>query len=177
MANVFSRGGGDLLGRTCQLQAIQQFLIGQHGAVIKCEMRVVAVAEGNVRQFRRQRGCEAGLVGQHVQQSAADHDRLAHGKRFERRGEQHPAFRLDSQVIAGNEVVDHGIQYIVYTAGHGEQTGFLQAFDDIRLRLALPGTLAFERCGFRGRARSLMSFSVSMAMEVSSSSRPFFGML
>ena len=58
----FFDGGGDLLGRARQLQAIQQFLIREHGPVIEREVSIVAMAQGDVGEFSRQGRGEGGLV-------------------------------------------------------------------------------------------------------------------
>jgi len=108
--------------------------------------------------------------------SAANHDRPAHGKGFEGRGQQHPALRLYAQIAGSDEVVDHGVQDLVDVAMQGQEAGFLKALDDI-----ISACRSQERWlssgVFSETAWSFTSFAVSMAMEVSSSSLPFFGVL
>src|SRR2546427_3174008 len=60
-------------------------------AVNKRVLAVNAMSQHYVSQLVRQDRREAGLVRKDVNQPAAQHDRVAHGERLERRGHQHAA--------------------------------------------------------------------------------------
>jgi len=123
-------------------------------------MRVVGVAEGDVCQLRSQGGGEASLIGQHVQQTAANDNGLPHRERLEQGGEQHAAFGLYPQVTAGNEVVDHDVQNLVDTARRRQEAGLLEALQDIGLCLALQERRLSSGVDSATVPRSLTSLSV-----------------
>ncbi len=79
-------------------------------------------------EFVRQHGRQAGLIGQHVNQSAAQDDGVAKGEGFQRRGRHDAAmhFRIDVQVVGDFEVVDHRLQNLVHFPARRDQPDALQ---------------------------------------------------
>ena len=64
-----------------------------------------------VPQFMRQDCCQAGFIGQHVDQAAAQHDGVPNREGLESRSHQNAAayFRIDLNIVGYFEVIDHGI--------------------------------------------------------------------
>ena len=106
-------------------------------------------------QFMRQHHCQAGFVREHINQSTADHDRVTHTERLQRRREQHACAYLVRQfdVVSDLKVIDNRLQDFVYITFRSQQASALQAFHYVVFCLLLPLALSLKRRGIlRGGA-------------------------
>ena len=73
------------------------------------------MAEHDVAELVRQDRCQAGFIGKHVDQSAAEDDRMTNREGFESRSHQHAAanFGIDVNVVGHFKVVDDRFQNFV----------------------------------------------------------------
>ena len=136
---------GLLLGRAAESQRLQQLAVGHHQTIGERELRVdQLVAERHVAQLVREHRREARFVGQHVDEAAAQHDRVADRERLERRGQQDPGVQrpLDVHLVGDDEVVEDGLEDLVRFALRREQADRLESFEDVRLGLLFPSALA-----------------------------------
>ena len=126
--------------RAREAEVAERVLLVEQQAIEEGVLSVNAVAENDVRQFVRDHGGQAGFIGQHVDQAAAEHDGVADGERFQSRSQQHAAadFGLDVQVVGDLEVVHDGLENLVHFALGREQTEALEPVDDVIFRLAVP---------------------------------------
>src|ERR1700690_2887529 len=113
---------------------------GDRGGVVETPLVGGGLDQENVGEFLRQHGGEAGFVGQHVNQAAAEHDGMADGEHFERAGEHDAAtnFGLHVEIVANFQVVDDGFENFVGGAGGSEQAGGFGAIGDVGFRLGAP---------------------------------------
>ena len=74
------------------------------------------MAQRDVSQLLRQHHGQAGLIGKHVDQAAADRDGVADRKGLERSGQQHAALGVDGQVARDNQIVDYRVQHFLDVA-------------------------------------------------------------
>lgn len=77
-------GGEFLFGRACKAEVAEGFAFVEAQAAEERVLRVHAMPEHDVTKLVRENGGEAGFVWQHVNQSAAQNDRVANGEGFER---------------------------------------------------------------------------------------------
>ena len=81
--------GGLLFRRRAgKAEVAEGVLFVEQHAVEEGELRVDAMAENDVGHLVREHGGQAGLVGKHVDQAAAEDDGVADGERLERGGHQ-----------------------------------------------------------------------------------------
>ena len=139
-------------GIATEVHALEGFLIGEKEPVVESKPGVNAVAERDVAEFVGQSHGQGAFIGKDVQQAAADHDGVADGERFERRGQQHAAshVRNNLKIVGDDQVVDHGLQNLVHVALGREQSDFLQMIERVVFGRALPHALRFDRAGFLG---------------------------
>ena len=114
-------------------------IVEQH-AVVEGKLAAQVVAQHDVRELMSENRGEAGLVGKHVHQPAADHDGVAHAESFQRSSEQDACAHRPWQVnIVGDlQIVHHGLKNPIHFACGGEQASAGQAIDDVVFRLLLP---------------------------------------
>src|SRR5271168_5167553 len=95
----------------------------------------------------REHSREAGLIGEHVDQSPADYDGVTHAEGFERRREQHACAHRTGQVdvVSDFQIVNDGLKNVVDVAFGREQAGAGEALDDVVFRLLLPFALSLQR--------------------------------
>src|SRR5262249_45149903 len=113
----------------------------------KSELRVHSMPKHDVTKLVSQEGSQAGLVRRHIQQTAAQHDGVAHGIGFKSGGHKYAAadLRLDVKAIGDQKVADHQLESLVDLAVGGHQTKFLQSCDNVILRLASPQAVCLQR--------------------------------
>ena len=92
-------------------------------------------------------GRQTGLIGQNVDQAAAQDDGVAQREGLERRSQQHAAadFRLNVEVVGDFEIVHHGFEHFVHIAAGRQQADALEAIRDVAFGLAVPGALRLNR--------------------------------
>ncbi len=83
----FVAGHLHLFGTVLEGEVAQRFDGGDVGRVVEAPLIGGRLRDDDVRQFLREHRGEAGFVGQHVEQAAAEHDGVADGERFESAGE------------------------------------------------------------------------------------------
>ena len=98
------------------------------------------------------------LIRQHVNQPSTDHDRITHAERLERGCKQHayPHRRRQIDIVRELQVVDYGLQDLVYISLRGHQSGSLQALQYVIRGLFLPLAL-----GLKGDASWAVGFRPS----------------
>ena len=150
---TFSSAAASSLGVRRNRSASQQLAVGHHQTIGERELRVdQLVAERHVAQLVREHRREARFVGQHVDEAAAQHDRVADRERLERRGQQDPGAQrpLKVQLVGDDEVVEDGLEDLVRFARRREQADCLESFEDVRLGLLFPSALAEHGRQLRG---------------------------
>ena len=89
------------------------------------------MAKRHVAQLVREHSRETRFVGQHVDEAAAQHDRVADRERLERRGQQDPGVQrpFKAQLVGDDEVVEDGLEDLVRFAFRREQADRLESFE------------------------------------------------
>ena len=108
-----------LLRRARHLQRSQHVVVADHQAIGVRELRVdQLMPEDDVAQLVREHHRERRLVGEHVDETAAQHDRVADGERLERGREQDACvhLRLELDVVGDEEVVDDRLENLLDVA-------------------------------------------------------------
>ncbi len=120
--------------------------------------RIHAVTQHDVPQLMRDHGGQARFIRQHVDQSAAQHDRMPQRERFQRGGHQHAAFhfRIDVQIVGDFEIVHHRVEHFVDLAPRRHQPDALQPVRNVILRLTVPRTLRLHRTEIVGGFRVIL---------------------
>ncbi len=125
----------------------ERVLIFHQDLVKEGVLRIDTVAKDHVAEFMGEHGGQAGFIGQHVDQTAAQHNGVAYGERFQGRSHQHAAanFRVEVDVVGDLKVVDDGFQNLVHVTLRRHQANALQAVRDVVFGLAVPGALRLDR--------------------------------
>ena len=130
-----------------ELQRAQQLTVGYHQAIGERKLRVDhRMPEDHVGELVRKHCRQARFVRQHVDQPAADHDRVAEGERLERRRQQDaaPHRRLDGDPVCHLEVVHDRLEHFVDVAGWREQSALVEALEHVLFRFLFPSALAHD---------------------------------
>ena len=125
---------------------IGAFVRKQH-AVVECVLAAQVMSQDNVRQLMRQHCRQAGFVGQHIDHAPADHNRVAHAERFQRRRKQNTRADRPRQldIVGDLQVVDDRLKNFVEFAIGRQQSGALQALENVVFCLLLPFALRGQR--------------------------------
>src|SRR5579871_541314 len=100
-----------------------------------------------MRQFMRENGGQAGLVGKNVNQPTADHDRVTDAESFEGRGQEHAGayWPRKIDVVGDLQIVYNGLENMVDVALGRKQSSEGKPLNDVIFRLLLPYALRLQR--------------------------------
>src|ERR1700678_3295000 len=93
--------------------SLKRNLIGEKQPVVESVPRINVVTKGDVGQLEREDRSQVLLIRQYIDQPSAEQDRVAHGERFERCGQQHAAVYgiRQIEVVPDDEVIRNCLQY------------------------------------------------------------------
>src|ERR1700730_12978065 len=122
------------------------FILNDQQLVEEGRGRIETVAENDMAKLVSDHGGETGLVGKHVDQATAEHNREAHGEGLKSRSHHDPAANvgIDVQIVSDFQVVDDRFANLVDFAFGGDEADALQAVDYVVFRLTVPGTLGLH---------------------------------